>query len=101
MSAGVRTWPEGALTTEQLDMLTASPISVPWVDLVGILDRLPAFVREARRIRRMDREAASRRIGISHSTLAKFEDGQHVRSFDTTLRIMLWLAEDYRLSGEL
>lgn len=91
----------GMLSSGQLDMLTATPLSVPWGDLAGVLERLPEFLKEARRIRRMSRSAAAAKIGISHSTLTKFENGKHVVSLDTSLDIMRWLAEDYRLSGEL
>lgn len=65
-----------------------------YAEIIDVLDRLPNTVREVRRIRRLSLRAAAGQIGISFSTLDRFES-RHARDIgiqlDPVVRIMRWL----------
>lgn len=82
-----------SLTPTHIQILTATPYSVRWEDFAAILEQLPSFVREARRIHDVSTEKASSEIGIAPSTLRKFERRRHVVSFDVALDVMHWMAK--------
>jgi DNA-binding XRE family transcriptional regulator len=84
------------LTSAHIEILTTTPLSVPWGDFAALMMRLPRFVREARRLRDVSVYNAAAQIGIAPSTLRKFENGKHVVSFDTALNIMQWMDRDVR-----
>lgn len=69
-------------------------------ELAGVLQALPIVLREQRRIHRLSLRAAAVEIGVSFSTVSRFETGEVVMS-DVVQAVLRWLARGARPASEL
>lgn len=67
---------DGALTT--------------YAELAAVLESMPLICRETRRIRRLSLRSAADKMGVSFSTIGRFENGEDAR-YETFIAVMKWL----------
>lgn len=68
--------------------MSAAPTA--YAELAQVIDRLPMLVREARRARGVSIRAAGRQMGLSFSTVSRFENGEGV-TLNNAVLVLRWL----------
>ena len=62
-------------------------------ELADVLEHLPLLVRESRRRRGLSIRAAAREMGMSFSTVLRYEDGGNVH-LDHAVAMLRWVDDD-------
>lgn len=60
-------------------------------EMVEVIENLPFLVREMRRERRLSMRRAAEETGLSASTFARLESGEHGVSADGLVSLLRWL----------